>query len=150
MFLGLEEESMRQRDNRGSGLVETLVGCLIIVPIVLFLIDCSSVIIAQTANDALAKQCARAAAECPDVGTGTTAANLIITQYTSANPGLITAPTCVITDTSPTAGAWSDVQAQTTYTVNMPVPIPFSSVNHLTFQARSVEPVVSNLGGPGT
>ncbi len=136
---------MRHRNSRGSGLVETLVGCIFIIPVVLFLIDCSSVVIGQTANDALAKQCARAAAECTDAASGTAAANAIIAQYTSANPGLVTAPTCTIVDL---AGNWSDVQANTTYTINMPVPIPFQGDNHMTFQARSVEPVVSKLGGP--
>ena len=55
---------------KGSSIVETAVGLIFVIPIVLLLVDSISLVIAHTANDALCKQCARAAAECNDAASG--------------------------------------------------------------------------------
>jgi hypothetical protein len=47
--------------SRGQSLIETLVGIIFMIPIVLFLFDIAILVIANTAADNLAKQAARAA-----------------------------------------------------------------------------------------
>jgi Flp pilus assembly protein TadG len=139
---------------KGSSIIETAVGCVVLIPVFLFLIDAASVVVAQTSNDALCKQCARAAAECTDATSGNAAAQAIINSYnagtnnklttSSANPA-----TCVVTGLADAAGnQWQNVQCNTTITVNMPVPVPFANLNHLKFQAQSTEPVVSAMALP--
>ncbi|MBI2812117.1 MAG: hypothetical protein HYX67_14975, partial [Candidatus Melainabacteria bacterium] len=58
------------RSNRkGQSIVETVVGIIFMIPIVLFLFDVGVLVLANTANDNLAKQAARAAASAVDPGT---------------------------------------------------------------------------------
>jgi len=45
-----------------QSIIETVVGIIFLIPIVLFLFDVGVLVLANTANDTLAKQCARAAA----------------------------------------------------------------------------------------
>jgi hypothetical protein len=56
----------RRKQKQGSSLIETVVGCIFIVTIALFLLDVASIVICQTQNDALAKHCARAASNFPN------------------------------------------------------------------------------------
>jgi hypothetical protein len=139
-----------QERSRGSSLIETVVGLTVIIPILLVLVDCAAVVIAQTSNDALCKHAARAAAECAtyaDVGTtigGNTAAKNVIQQYNSGNPSLTTNAQCTVTPL-PDAATWQNVRVNTTLTAVLPVPVPFTNMTNFTFQAQSQEPVVSNF-----
>ncbi|HEY9713691.1 MAG TPA: hypothetical protein V6C72_09485, partial [Chroococcales cyanobacterium] len=54
---------------RGSALVETAVGLILLIPVALFLVDVGAMVIVQTENDRLCKACARAAASGSDSGT---------------------------------------------------------------------------------
>jgi Flp pilus assembly protein TadG len=148
------KRKMLSSRKKGSSIVETAAGLIVLIPIFLFLIDAASVIVAQTSNDALCKQCARAAAECSDVASGTAAAQAIINNYnlgtanklttSSANPA-----TCTVVGLPDAQGnQWQNVQCNTMITVNMPVPVPFTNLNNLKFQAQSVEPVVSAMATP--
>ncbi|HEY9774963.1 MAG TPA: hypothetical protein V6C81_14460 [Planktothrix sp.] len=138
---------MLGRKRSGSCIVETAAGLFVLVPVMLVLIDISALVVAQTSNDMLAKQCARAAAEMPSY-QGTSAAqnayanfldNALVTK--SANPQ-INYPT---SDT---------VTVTTTITCRLPVPVPFGGPSQQIFQAFSTEPVVGQLptgatGGTG-
>jgi hypothetical protein len=127
-----------------------VVGLTVVIPILLFLVDCAAVVIAQTSNDALCKHAARAASECAtyaDVGAqigGNTAAHNVVNSYNAGNPGLTTNANCTVTPL-PDAATWQNVTVKTTLTVVMPVPVPFLNVNNLTFQAQSQEPVVASF-----
>jgi hypothetical protein len=64
------------RQNRAQSIIETVVGVMVLIPIVLFLLDIAVLVMANTANDNLAKSACRAAASATDGGTpptGTTA-----------------------------------------------------------------------------
>ncbi len=146
--------NMLSKRRTGSSIVETAIGCIILIPVFLFLIDAASVLVAQTSNDALCKQCARAAAEAADASSGITAAQAIVDQYNAGSVNKLTTsatnPATVVTTPLADAqgNAWQNVMCQTTITVNMPVPVPFTNLNNLKFQAQSVEPVVSGLAIP--
>jgi len=129
-----------RRSRNGSGLIETIAGCIILVPVLLFLIDCAAVVIGQSANDALAKHAARAASEQPP-GSGGGAASSVINSYNLGNSTLTHGATVVTTYDA----TQQNVTCATTMIVTMPVPIPFWNQNSLTFQAQAVEPVVSAL-----
>lgn len=134
----------------GSSIIETVVGLTVVIPILLVLVDCAAVVIAQTSNDALCKHAARAAAECAtfsDVGAqvgGQTAAQNVINQYNSGNPSLTSNAQCTVTPL-PDATTWQNVRVNTTLKAVLPVPVPFTNIANFTFQAQSQEPVVANF-----
>lgn len=154
------------RPTRAQSLIETLVGVIVLIPIVLFLFDVAALVLANSANDNLAKHCARAAASATNAaGTGdgnaaqaaavrisnNFATSLIIKKPTTGGVGgsYVTffdwaGPTRVTAGTNeggaPPA-ANGQVVVISTMLVNMPVPFPFFQEAH--FRARAVEPIVS-------
>ncbi len=131
-----------RKSRTGSGLIETIVGCIILVPVLLFLIDCASLVIGQSANDALAKHAARAASEQP-VGSGLTAAQNVLNSYNAGNSTLT--HNAALDPSSGYDATNQNFKCVTTMVVTMPVPIPFWNQNNITFKAQAVEPVVSQL-----
>jgi hypothetical protein len=85
--------SKRSR-NQAQSIIETVVGIIFMIPIVLFLFDVGVLVLANTANDNLSKQAARAAASATildasgnPIGTATageTAANGIISKFATS------------------------------------------------------------------
>jgi hypothetical protein len=132
---------------RGSSIVETAAGLILLIPVVLFLLDVAAAVICQTANDALAKSCARAAAGQP-IGQGDAEAQTVCGRFKSSsicnNPSCLTCP-----PGSPpaplTAPPAASVMCVTTMDCYFPCPIPFINVPKMTFKAVAVEPVVGNL-----
>jgi hypothetical protein len=129
---------------RGSSIIETAVGCIVLIPVFLFLVDAISVVVAQTANDSVCKECARAAADIydstkPQPSTTQAAIQSIVNQHNSAS-NKFTFYTLTYCD-SP--DGWQTVRCNTNVKVTMPIPVPFSNLNNLQFAAQSVEPVVT-------
>jgi len=131
---------MYGRNSRGSGLIETAAGLFILVPVLLILIDVAALVLAQTANDQLAKHCARAAAELP-TGAGGGAATTAYNNYVDnrlctksgmaiAYGGTAAAPTVTVT---------------TTILCTLPVPVPLGGPATQIFKAFSTEPVVGQI-----
>jgi|SRR5277367_3282353 len=145
------------RRARGSSIVETAAGLFVVIPILLFFMDIGYVLVGQMANDALAKEAARAAAETNDL-TGAqamTAANNVATNYFAsedsmfiAPPGGFSSPDTAIASVNynPTvAGVQSGVVIVTTNIV-CKVPCPFPGFpNPLQFSATATEPIVALL-----
>jgi Flp pilus assembly protein TadG len=130
---------IRIRDRKGSSIVETAAGLILLIPIVLFLVDVAAMVVAQTENDKLAKACARAAAEYPsNSGTASNAANLVYTNQKDST--LLTKQSL----TGPTAVAGM-VTCQTNIKCNLPVPVPFIGTPSVLFSAKATEPVVGEL-----
>jgi len=75
------------RKRSGSCIVETAAGLIFLIPVMFILIDVSALVVAQTSNDMLAKQCARAAAEMP-FGAGAGAATNAYNNF--ANSTMVT------------------------------------------------------------
>lgn len=154
------------RKTRAQSLIETVVGIIFMVPIALFLFDIAVLVMANTANDNLAKTVARAAASAKDTGTneGTSAAGYNAATQTAnsfAESGLIAKPSTGSflagyswngTGTADSQGSsWpssipkpsvGDVGVVTSMQVKLPVPFPFLP-NTIDFQAKAVEPIVS-------
>ncbi|MFN8656102.1 MAG: hypothetical protein U0105_07165 [Candidatus Obscuribacterales bacterium] len=132
-----------KRLRRGQSIVETVVGIIFLIPIVLFLLDVSVLVMAQTANDNLAKSAARAAASAtPGPGqTGTSSAGQAAAQRVLNNfatSSIITSKTMPTFDYDMSTG---NVTVGTQIVVRPPVVFPgFSQFN---FNARATEPIVS-------
>lgn len=127
---------------RGQSIIETVVGIIFLIPIVLFLLDVSVLVMAQTANDNLAKSMARAAASATSstgLGTsaaGSSAANRVLNAFTTSS--IITTKTRTDFDYNANTG---NVTVGTRITVIPPVQFPgFSSFQ---FVARATEPIVA-------
>ena len=137
-------DSLRIRKTKrslGSGIVETAVGLILVIPVLLCLVDVAALVLAQTANDSLAKQCARAAAE-QIAGSGDPNAQVAFNGY--PNSSLITKQSC-ITVYPPPSGGNVTVQCTTTILCTLPVPIPFGGPASQVFAARAIEPVVGQM-----
>ncbi|MBK9142935.1 MAG: hypothetical protein IPM23_10600 [Candidatus Melainabacteria bacterium] len=128
----------RNRKKKGGALVETVTGLFILVPIVLFLVDVVAMVMAQTANDALAKDCARAAASAPDAAQASAAVAGIVASFNSPVLSNVSA-----TITNYNTGSTVTVQTQVTFT--FPVQVPFVGVSSQDFAATATEPVVGVL-----
>jgi hypothetical protein len=153
-----------RRKSKGQSIVETVVGIIFMIPIVLFLFDVAVLVLANTANDNLAKQAARAAASAVDpssnqgtLAAGETAATNIVSGFATSgfidkvafaylvynsaakpeNGALGAAPTAAQTD--PGLGNVSVVIGME---ARAPVPFPGFDTTR-TFWARAVEPIVS-------
>lgn len=130
------------RKTHGSSLVETVMGSIIIVMIVLFLVDVASIVISQTQNDALAKHCARAASNQKNNATATTAVNDVVSEFQTTGGG---SKLCVYDHNDltydPPSGA---VLVRTYVTCNFPVPIPFGP-SSMMFVSEATEPIVATV-----
>ncbi len=128
---------MRARRKKGQALIETIVGLFIFVPIVLFLIDVIAMVMAQTANDALAKDCARAAAEEVDEPAAQTVVDQVKVNFSSPVLRINTVKVLSYSD--------EVVTVQTNATFTFPVQIPVVGVSTQVFTADATEPVVGKL-----
>ncbi len=141
-------EYRRRPRTQGQSIVETVVGIIFLIPIVLFLFDVAVLVLASSADDNLAKSACRAAASATDAsGQGTAvaaqaAADSICQNFAGANNPIIKKPgsgsfltSCVFDTVS------GQVTVTTTLTCKLPVPFPFLS--NVDFVAKAVEPIVS-------
>ncbi|CAN5572537.1 hypothetical protein BH10CYA1_BH10CYA1_21600 [soil metagenome] len=144
--------SVRERNTKGSSIVETAAGLILLIPIVLFLVDVAAMVVAQTENDKLAKACARAAAEFPQGDArAVNAAQLVYAGQKVSNllspigfgtPG--GSPPLPSGSPSYTSGAGL-VTCQTTIVCTLPVPVPFLGNSSVSFNAKATEPIVGEL-----
>ncbi len=160
--------STSTRNKRGQSIIETVVGILFLVPIVLFLFDVAVLVLSSTANDNLAKSCCRAAASAVAVGqttgdatSGSNAAIAIANGFAQSNiikhatgPSFLTGFSYNADGSSISSGAFGtavpapppgagQVACSTTMLVILPVPFPFVLPPTQAFVAKAVEPIVS-------
>ena len=133
----------RRRKTRGGAIVETVAGLFVLVPIVLFLVDGIAMVLAQTANDALAKKCARAAASEKDMGAASSAVSSVISGF--SNPVITNVNANVTNFDDPTTNVNATCTVQTQITFVFPVQVPFVGVTSQIFVADATEPVVGDL-----
>lgn len=138
---------MRNRSGRaqkGQVFIEVLCGIFILIPIALAGLDVMVLVLANSANDSLAKNCARAAANSQGSGAALTAAQQVVSHF--PNSPLVEK---VELDNSKlmfntTAGA---VVTETVMTVRIPVTLPGTQTT-VKFRARASEPVVGLCVAP--
>jgi hypothetical protein len=128
------------RSKRGSGLIESVLAAFILIPLALCIIDLIVLVIANSMNDTLVKNMARAAANQTDGGQAYQAA---LNARQSFKPSPIVDSIDLETFDWPPNGA-SDpaVSVKTKMVVRMPVPFPFYG-DKVTFIAADTEPVVA-------
>jgi len=124
-------------------LVETVVGAIFIIPIALFLLDVASIVICQTQNDALAKHCARAAANQDSSGKAQGAVDDVVSEFQKSGGG---SKICLFNKASMDYTA-AQVLVKTEVTCNFPVPIPFGP-GYMNFSAEATEPVIADVPPP--
>jgi hypothetical protein len=157
----------RHRSRLAQSIIETVVGIIFLIPIVLFLFDVAVLVLGNTANDNLAKNAARAAASAADAtGQGQAAqafqaAGATIQRF--ATSSII--PTVQLVNVNyegnsggggaplgqsgaPTSAAPANPNpgpGLVSVMVRMDIqpPVPFPGVDKRTFYARAVEPIVS-------
>jgi hypothetical protein len=114
---------------------------ILLIPVVLFLIDCGALVICQVSNDALAKHAARAAAEMPTnpVGLQYNAASAVVSNFAAGNANL-----CSTATLKKFLAANNTVSVQTEVICKLPCPIPLGGPATQTFDAMAVEPVVGD------
>lgn len=131
----------RLRKKQGSSIIETIIGIIVIVPIILFLVDVGAMVMCQTANDKLAKHSARAAAEKSTAIDAKAAADLVLAGFKPSQ--LCSNPTRVVFNFDQASG---QVYVETEMTCNLPVPVPFSdNLSSQKFRATANEPIVGIL-----
>ncbi len=163
--------SSRKCGSRGQSIIETVVGIMFLVPIVLFLFDIAVLVLCNTANDNLAKSTCRAAASATDgSGAGTAkaafdAADSVANSFASSaiinksGGSFLTGFSYNANGTPSTGGGQypgpiangagnppppekGQVACITTMKVTLPVPFPVLPTTW-EFQSRDVEPIVS-------
>lgn len=133
-----KKPAMRNRGKRGSGLIEAILAATILVPIALFLLDLTVMIIANSMNDTAAKNAARAAANQP---TGAAAHAAALKALASFQASAIVKSLEISEFDYPAKGVGS-VSVVTIMEVKLPVPVPgFAGYK---FKAGDVEPIVGS------
>lgn len=126
------------RKSCGQGLAEAVAAAIILIPLAFCLLDLIVLIVANSTNDTLAKNCARAAANQDSQVKALDAAQKSISSF---HPSTI-----VSADSLQLSGFNYDstkgyVTAQTTMKVHLPMPFP--GYSDMTFQALASEPIVN-------
>jgi Flp pilus assembly protein TadG len=121
----------------GSSMIESVVGLTLLIPMSLLFVDLAALVLAQTANDALAKEAARTAAQQNTNALATSAAQTVINNFAASKLMNVTGYTTNYTNDS--------VTVQTNITCTLPIPLPFVGIKTQNFVAQSTEPVVGNL-----
>ncbi|MBX9569915.1 MAG: hypothetical protein K2X77_13540 [Candidatus Obscuribacterales bacterium] len=151
-----------RRKPLAQSIIETVVGIIFLIPIVLFLFDVAVLVLSNTANDNLAKSAARAAASATDSagkGNGDDAeksAKAIADNF-ATSPIIQKSGGSFVTGFFWNGGSGNQVSTGdpitpapgdgqvaviTTMRVVLPVPFPFLPA-HTDFKAKAVEPIVS-------
>lgn len=160
----------RSHRSRAQSIIETVVGIIFLIPIVLLLFDVGVLVLANTANDNLAKQAARAAAGAQGAANAAPgdasfhnnakiAADAVLNRYVAnaTNNGYFAgvkrvyfayadsgggSPYSDGTAPGPANPGPGNVEISTSYRVRCPVAFPGFDGDK-TFVARAVEPIVS-------
>lgn len=159
-----------KRRHRGQSIIETVVGIIFLIPVVLFLFDIAALVLCSSANDNLAKAAARAAASAVAAngqGNATVAReaakkicnNFAVSQLIQKPPSggidgtFMTGfhfnsrdgatPPNPAPPAEGTDTACADGQVCVVTTMDVKVPVPFGPFTGSPLRSRAVEPVVS-------
>jgi Flp pilus assembly protein TadG len=122
-----------RRNNKGTSIIEVLVGAMFLIPIALFSVDLAAIVLSNSVNDHLAKDAARAAANQQSQAFAQQAAQKTVSGV--AKSGIIY--DIQLTDVSFNQ---DQVSVKTAIDVRLPVQFPGFATTH--FVAQAVEPVV--------
>lgn len=110
------------------------------------IIDLSAIVLGQITNDALAKRCARAAAQQETSGAASSAANAVITAF--QGNGIVSNP-AIVSLNFDNLGT-GNVIVETRVLITIPAEIPFLPLlqRSRNMHARATEPIVMILAPP--
>lgn len=141
-----------QNRKQGQATVEMVVGCLVLVPIVLFLLDIACLVVANYVNDDLCTRAARAAANQSTFNDAKDSAKRVLQKLDTSKTGILHDLKSISADGKNDAGeigfvdydnsSPGHVVASTRISVKLPVPFPFLP-SDATFTSRSVLPIVA-------
>jgi len=132
--------STARYSQKGQGLLEVMVGLLVLVPIGLAMLDLAAIVLANQANDEIAKRAARAAASQSTLSSASTTVRQLKDSMKAA--GMIkTLDELSVVEFA--TGGDQGVRVRSRITLALPVPIPFiPNSGNLKFVAEAVEPIV--------
>ncbi len=126
--------------HKGQGILEVVVGLLVLVPMGLAMLDLAAIVLANQANDEIAKRAARAAASQSTLSSARTVVKQLKDGIKAA--GMIRTVDVLSVVEFATTGD-QGVRVRSTITVCLPVPIPFvANSGSLKFTAEALEPIV--------
>jgi hypothetical protein len=132
----------RNRRPKAQALMEVLIGMFILIPIALFILDMVVLVVTNSANDSLAKNCARAAANEQTSTKANDAAQNVVASFHRSN---------IITNAILVGCNYRDrdsVIVETAISVKLPVTVLGINCSP-TFHASAVEPIVGVSSAPG-
>lgn len=126
----------RQRRNRGTSIIEVLIGSIFFVPIALFALNLVTIVMTTQINDHLAKDAARAAANQVSQAEAKDAALKTLSQFQTSSVVQKVSMEEIAYDSS------SNGQVQVRTSIEVRFPVPFPGFESRKFVAQSVEPIV--------
>ncbi|MDZ4835175.1 MAG: hypothetical protein SGJ27_15470 [Candidatus Melainabacteria bacterium] len=132
-----------KRNQKGQVFIEVLCGMFILIPIALAALDMMVLVLGNSANDSLAKNCARAAANEQSADKAKQAAMQVINEF----PASPLVEKVVLDQSKMTYDAKEEVTVETIITVRIPVVFP-AMPSTMDFRARATEPVVGVSAAP--
>ena len=128
---------MNARNRKGQGIIEMLVGSIVfIVPMSLFALDLGTVLVANSANDHLVSNAARAAADQDCKDKAQSAVQKCIGKFPKSN---------IVVDVK-LAGDIDysdDQQVVVTTVMKVKLPVGVAGMDTVEFKARAVQPIVA-------
>jgi hypothetical protein len=132
-----------RRNQKGQVFVEVLCGMFILIPIALCALDLIVLVLGNSANDSLAKNCARAAANEQDLSKAKAAAAQVVSHF----PKSPLIEKVELDNAKLDFNSKANVTAETIITVRIPITLP-GTVSQVNFRARATEPVVGVSAAP--
>lgn len=133
----------RGRNSKGQVFVEVLCGMFILIPIALFALDLVVLVLGNSANDSLAKNCARAAANAQTSAHAKAAAEQVVSHF----PKSPLIEKVELDNSKLVFNSKTNVTAETIITVRIPITLP-GTQSKIAFRARATEPVVGVSAAP--
>lgn len=140
---------MRRKSTRlrqAQSLVEVVAGLCVLLPIALGLIDFTAVIACKMANDSLARNVARVAAEQPYPNAGAGIETYMESMRSRYGPGQMFELAAITMDQAMYAN--KVVHINSSMLVHLPVPMPGVPDNTVTLNSVSKQPVVTTIAEP--
>ncbi|MBX9567492.1 MAG: hypothetical protein K2X77_01295 [Candidatus Obscuribacterales bacterium] len=143
---------MGTRTRAGQSVVEMVAGTMVVIPIILFLLDIGTLIVANYINDDLCTRAARAAANQSTADEAKASAQRVLQKLDTSKTGILTDLKSLDAAGKTPAGELGFVDydnvnpghivAATRISVKLPVPFPFLPQT-ADFTSRSVLPIVA-------
>lgn len=140
--------ALRERQTTGQSAIELVAGIILLVPIMLFLFDVMVLVLANQANDDVAKRACRAAANQTNVGDAETAAQQVVDEINAQYEKGGYIKKIIIQPYGNAKLKWDadqdgHIELRTQIQVQLPVPVPFVKADSVLLAAQAGETIVA-------